>query len=189
MWKLLLCLTIPALFLTACNQGNQEEAENKEENVTFYQPLEYTEGEAIERRGKIPTGKDSYFKRTAEEENRNAKYNKTNRSHDNDFNNEDAMAILDNINELKEVTMSQVFTTEDKVYVAVMINPYDRRNHSIPGKIQSKVEELTDKKVIIWTNNNNWDNMKDLNARLKASQAPEKVKNRIREFFNQGASN
>ncbi|MGP4061583.1 YhcN/YlaJ family sporulation lipoprotein [Halobacillus sp. H74] len=184
MWKIIFMYLMVCTTLLACQAEDTAEPEPKEEE-SFYEPLEYRADEGVQRRGKIPTGKDSYFKRTAEEEFRNSRYNQTNRSHDNDFNNEDAMEIVEKVHELEEVTMAQAFSTDDHVYVAVMVNPYDRRDQSVPEKIQTKVEELTDKKVTIYTNNNNWDHMKDLNSRLKASQAPDRLKNQIRDFFKQ----
>lgn len=92
--------------------------------------------------------------------------------------------IMEKVNELEEVTMTQAFTDDKKVYLAVMINPYDRRDQSIPKKVEAKVKEITDKPIIIYTNNNNWDHMKDLNARLKASQAPAQLKVRSEISFS-----
>ncbi|ARI76943.1 YhcN/YlaJ family sporulation lipoprotein [Halobacillus mangrovi] len=188
MWRILLIMVLVGP-LVACN-GEQEAADqnrdqDKSQEESFYEPLEYSSDKAIERRGKIPTGKDSYFKRTAEDEFRNSKYGQTNRSHDNVFNDEEAMAIMEKVNELEEVTLTQAYSTDDHVYVAVMVNPYDRRDQSVTEKVQAKVKEITDKPISIYTNNNNWDHMKDMNARLKASKAPDDLKKRIKDFFNQ----
>ncbi|ELK45722.1 YhcN/YlaJ family sporulation lipoprotein [Halobacillus sp. ACCC02827] len=183
MWKLFIVFILIPGVLAACQTGKEETVPEPKESI--YEPMEYQADEGTERRGKIPTGKDSYFKRTADEEFRQSKYQETNRSHDNDFNNEDAMRVVEKVNELDEVTMAQAFSTDDRMYVAVMINPYDRRNQSIPDKIEEKVAEVSDKKVTIYTNNNNWDHMKDLNSRLKASDMPDKWKNRFQSFFNQ----
>ncbi|WP_226583343.1 YhcN/YlaJ family sporulation lipoprotein [Halobacillus litoralis] len=185
MWKSIATIACLSLLLIGCGTDETEKAAEPDERGDVYEPISYGNEGGIERRGQIPTGKDSYFKRTAEKEFRDAKYNATNRSHDNDFNNEDAMAVVEKVHELKEVTMAQAYSTDDYMYVAVMINPYDRRDQNIPKKIEDKVKEITDKKVTIYTNNNNWDHMKDMNARLKSSKAPDKVKERIRHFFNQ----
>ena len=91
---------------------------------------------------------------------------------------------MEKVNELDEITMTQAFTTDDKAYIAVMINPYNNRDHTISERVRAKAQEVTDKKVVIWTNNNNWDNMKDVNARLKASKAPDEIRDRIVHFFN-----
>lgn len=182
MWRILSFILLVSLTLLGCQS---EESKEPQEEQSSYEPLGYKEEGAIERRGQIPTGKDSYFKRTAEEEFRKSRYTQTNRSHDNDFNNEDAMAVVEKVHELEEVTMAQAFSTDDHMYVAIMVNPYDRRDQSIPKKVEKKVREMTDKKITIYTNNNNWDHMKNLNSRLKASEAPDRLKERIRDFFNQ----
>ncbi|MBA2173469.1 YhcN/YlaJ family sporulation lipoprotein [Halobacillus locisalis] len=181
MWRMIFVILFFSFTLVACN--NNEEATDTGDNNDQYEPLQYGADEGIERRGQIPTGKDSYFKRTAEEEFRNSRYGQTNQSHDNAFNNEDAMDIMEKVNELDEITMTQAFTTDDKAYIAVMINPYNNRDHTISERVRAKAQEVTDKKVVIWTNNNNWDNMKDVNARLKASKAPDEIRDRIVHFF------
>lgn len=183
MWKLIGVITLASVSLIACNA---EETLDQEKNTEEYEPMEYRAGDGVERRGQIPTGKDSYFKRTAEKEFRDTKYEESSRGHDNAFNNEDAMEVVEKVNELKEVTLTQAFTTDDKVYIAVMVNPYDNRDHSISERVRKKASEVTNKQAVIWINNNNWDNMKDLNARLKASKAPEDIKERILNFFNPG---
>jgi|GEM_PF-5226677 len=182
MWKYFMVLMFTVLLMAGCSAQPNEKAE---EETTYYEPITYGGDPGIKRRGQIPTGEDSWFKRTAEEEFRNSKFKETNRGHDNAFNNEESMVIMEKVNELEEVTMTQAFTDDKKVYLAVMINPYDRRDQSIPKKVEAKVKEITDKPIIIYTNNNNWDHMKDLNARLKASQAPAQLKSEIREFFQQ----
>ncbi|RWZ59956.1 hypothetical protein EQV77_01265 [Halobacillus fulvus] len=181
MWKetaLVLCLGIGLIGCQSENGSLQDDSED------FYEPVQYKADEGIKRRGQIPTGEDSYFKRSAEDEFRHSRYDETNKAHDNDFNNEESMTIMEKVNELDEVTLTQAFANDDHVYIAVMINPYNRRDHSIPEKIRAKVEPLTDKPITIYTNNNRWDNAKDLNARLNATQAPEKLKEKIRNFFN-----
>lgn len=183
MWKLIGVLAFSSLTLMACNV---DEALEPEEHTEEYEPMEYRGDTGIERRGQIPTGKDSYFKRTAEKEFRDTKYKESSRARDNAFNNEDAMEVVEKVNELKEVTLTQAFTTDDKVYIAVMVNPYDNRDHTMSARVRAKAKEVTDKQAVIWINNNNWDNMKDLNARLKSSKAPDDIKERIAEFFNQG---
>lgn len=180
MWKIIGVLTAVCV-LSACQ--SEEALEPGTSSGEIYEPISYGEVEDPERRGQIPTGKDSYFKRTAEKDFRNARYGETNRSHDNDFSNEDAMAVVEKIHEIKEVTMAQAYSTDEDMYIAVMINPTDRRDTDVTEKIKKKAGELTDKKLTIYTNNNNWDHMKDLNARLNAAEAPDRVKERIREFF------
>ncbi|MCA0969953.1 YhcN/YlaJ family sporulation lipoprotein [Halobacillus litoralis] len=182
MWKPATLSLLLALSLAACGS---DETLDLEKNTDKYEPLEYRADEGIERRGQIPTGEDSYFKRSAEQDHLESKYQNTSRGRDNAFNNEDSMEIVEKVNELKEVTLTQAFTTNDKVYIAVMVNPYDYRNSTISERVQQKAEEVTDKQTVIWINNNKWDNYKDMNARLRASEAPDEIKDKIMHFFKQ----
>lgn len=180
MYKFCMTLLLASLSLVGCGEENITQEDKTEE---FYEPLEYRSDNGIERRGQIPIGEDSYFKRTAEKQMRQSKYGETNRSYNNEFNNDESMKIVAEVNELKEVTLTQAFSTEDHIYIAVMVNPYDRRDHTITEKIQEKIEKMTNKPITIYTNNNNWDNMKDLNARVKASDAPKELKEKVLNFF------
>ncbi|UOQ93855.1 YhcN/YlaJ family sporulation lipoprotein [Halobacillus shinanisalinarum] len=182
MWKMITMFLLICIFLIACQA--EEPAETGEGNY-LYEPVEYGGNEAQDHDGRIPTGEDSYFKRRTDEEMRNTKYNESNRSHDNDFNNEDAMEITHAVNEFDEVTQTQTFTNGERVYVAVMINPYDRRNGKVVNKIRQKVETMTDLEVVVYSNNSQWEDVKDMNARLKATQAPENIKEKVTNFFKQ----
>ncbi|UOR12175.1 YhcN/YlaJ family sporulation lipoprotein [Halobacillus amylolyticus] len=182
MWKIITISLLSGTFLSGCQA---EEPAETGEGSYLYEPVEYGDKEAEDHDGRIPTGEDSYFKRRTDEEMRNTKYNESNRSHDNDFNNEDAMEITHAVNEFDEVTQTQTFTNGERVYVAVMINPYDRRNGQVVNKVREKVESMTDLPVIVYSNNSQWEDMKDMNARLKATQAPENIRERVTNFFKQ----
>ncbi|WP_163526466.1 YhcN/YlaJ family sporulation lipoprotein [Halobacillus ihumii] len=182
MWKIIAVSLLSGMFLVACQAD--EPAETGKESY-FYEPVEYGKEDAPKQEGKIPTGEENYFKRRADEEMRDTKYSETNRSHDNDFNNEDSMEITQAVNEFKEVTQTQTFTNGERVYVAVMINPHDRRNGKVIKKIRQKVEPMTDLPVTIYSNNSQWEDVKDLNARSKAQQLPENLREKIKQFFQQ----
>ncbi|MFQ3542646.1 YhcN/YlaJ family sporulation lipoprotein [Halobacillus rhizosphaerae] len=187
MWKITVMLMIMCLPLIACNAKEPKETgENQGESL--YQPLEYSGEKEETKKSRIPIGEDSYFKRSAEEEFNKAQYGKTNQAHNNDFYNEESIAITKAVNKFDEVTMTQAFETDDQVYVAVMLNPSDYRDRTIANKIRKKVEGMTDKPVTLYTNTSNWDQMKDLNSRLKASQAPDKLKENIKNFFNKASN-
>ncbi|UOQ46264.1 YhcN/YlaJ family sporulation lipoprotein [Halobacillus salinarum] len=187
MWKRTLIFLCASVLLSAC-QAKEPNAES-DHNETLYQPLEYRGDDKPEKKKQIPIGQDSYFKRSAEKEFNHAQYGETNKSHNNDFYNEESVAITKAVNTFDEVTMTQAFATDDHVYVAVMLNPRDYRDRKIANKIRRKVEGMTEKPVTVYTNTSNWDQMKDLNARLKASQAPNKLKKQVQDFFkmNKGA--
>ncbi|GGF06940.1 hypothetical protein GCM10010954_01760 [Halobacillus andaensis] len=173
-----------ALLLSACGNDIPDKV-NESQSDELYQPIEYTEDDGKKEGNQIPTGEDQYFKRTSQDEMRETKYSKTNRSHDNAFNNEESMAITQEVNELKEITMTQAFTNGEKAYVAVMVNPYDWRDEDIEEKILEKAQAVTDLPVVVYTNINSWEKKKDVNARRAADEAPDKVRERIRDFFKE----
>ncbi|WP_101844426.1 YhcN/YlaJ family sporulation lipoprotein [Halobacillus sp. Marseille-P3879] len=166
----------------ACTNDVPDKTEESQ-SEELYQPIEYTEDEGIPKGEQIPTGEDQFFKRSSQQEMRNSKYSKTTPGHDNAFNNEESMAITEEVNELKEVTMTQAFTNGEKAYVAVMLNPYDWRDEDIEEKVLKKAESVTDLPVVVYTNVNSWDKKKDENARKGADEAPDKIRERIRDFF------
>ncbi|WP_173916023.1 YhcN/YlaJ family sporulation lipoprotein [Halobacillus sp. Marseille-Q1614] len=182
MWKIIGFLTIAALSLMACNQDVPEKEETAQEEL--YQPMEYSEDEGKKKGTQIPTGEDQYFKRSAQEEMKENKYSETTKSHDNPFNNEDAMLITEKVNELKEVTLTQTFTNGEKAFIAVKVNPTDRRDKDIEEKIIKKAETVTDLPIVVYTNINAWNQKKEEDNRRMATEAPEKIKQRISDFFS-----
>lgn len=184
MWKCICMLTGCGIILMACS-GDVPEKTEESQSEELYQPIEYTEDDGSVQSEEIPTGEDQYFKRSTQEENKETKYSETNRSHDNDFNNEESMLITQKVNELKEITLTQAFTNGEKAYVAVMINPYDRRDKDIEEKVMEKASTVTDLPIVVYTNINVWDQKKDDNARIKAAEAPKALQERIQQFFNQ----
>ncbi|MFD2926093.1 YhcN/YlaJ family sporulation lipoprotein [Halobacillus naozhouensis] len=182
MWKIIAISLMSGIFLVACQADGPAKTGNES---YFYEPVEYGKEDAPKHEGKIPTGEENYFKRSTDEEMRDSKYSETNKSHDNDFNNEESMEITQAVNELTEVTQTQAFTNGERVYVAVMINPHDRRNGNVIKEVRQKVESMTDLPVTVYSNNSQWEDMKDLNARLKAQQMPKNLRERIKQFFQQ----
>ncbi|MCP3025554.1 YhcN/YlaJ family sporulation lipoprotein [Halobacillus sp. A5] len=178
------CLFLLVLALSGCTNDVPDKTEESQ-SEELYQPIEYSEDEGKKEGSQIPTGEDQFFKRSSQDEMRESKYSETTRGHDNSFNNEESMAITQEVNELKEVTMTQAFTNGEKAYVAVMVNPYDWRDEDIEEKVLEKAEGVTDLPVVVYTNINSWDKKKDENARRAADEAPDKVRERIRDFFKE----
>ncbi|MCP3030439.1 YhcN/YlaJ family sporulation lipoprotein [Halobacillus sp. A1] len=182
MWKILIVILLAAV-LSACKDDIPEKT-NESQSDELYQPIEYTDEDKKPKGTQIPTGEDQFFKRSTQEEMRETKYSETTRSHDNAFNNEEAMLITQEVNELKEVTLSQAFTNGEKAYVAVMVNPHDYKDEKIAEKVLEKAEAVTDLPVVVYTNVSQWDRRKDEDARSRAAEAPEALKKQIKDFFN-----
>ncbi|WP_179134030.1 YhcN/YlaJ family sporulation lipoprotein [Halobacillus massiliensis] len=182
MWKIYGIFAVAVLSMTACAGNDHVKENNVQEEL--YQPMEYTEDKGEKKGTQIPTGEDQYFKRSYQEEMKENKYSETTRSHDNPFNNEDAMIITEKVNELKEVTLTQTFTNGEKAYIAVKVNPADRRDKDIEEKIIKKAETVTDLPIVVYTNLNAWNQKKEEANRQKAAEAPEKIKQKVSDFFS-----
>ncbi|MFD1018889.1 YhcN/YlaJ family sporulation lipoprotein [Thalassobacillus hwangdonensis] len=180
-----LLMVVSLFILGGCGQDDQAQEKQQNDTENLYQPMKSGEQNDEVETPDPDYGNRPYHKRDETREIRNTQYGESNRSHDNGFYNEESLRITEAVNEIKEVTMTQAIATEDRIMVAVMINPYDQRDHSVAQKVRHKVEKMANgKKVYVYTNNNRWDHMKDLNARLKAEQAPGKVKEQINEFID-----
>lgn len=169
------------ILMTGCN--TEEAQENSKQN-NVYDPLETTEKNNGTESNELRRGAPNRIKREAEEDMRNTTYNISDRAHNNEYYNEQSMAITRSINELPQVTTSTALATEDRVLVGVVPTIYGRKEHNLKNLVREKVAEVTDEKnVVIYMNHSDWEELRDLNARVRAEKAPEKVKEEINKFL------
>ncbi|MFG6114198.1 YhcN/YlaJ family sporulation lipoprotein [Halobacillus sp. MO56] len=163
---------------------NTEEAQENSKQNNVYDPLETTEKNNDTDSNELRRGAPNRLKREAEEDMQNTTYNITDRAHDNEYFNEKSMKITRSINELPQVTTSNVIATKDHVLVGVIPTPYGRKNHNLKNLVREKVAEVTDEQdVVIYMNHSDWEELKDLNARVRAEKAPDRVKEEINKFL------
>ncbi|SEA94602.1 Sporulation lipoprotein YhcN/YlaJ (Spore_YhcN_YlaJ) [Thalassobacillus cyri] len=169
------------ILMTGCN--TEEAQENSKQN-NVYDPLETTEKNNDTESNELRRGAPNRIKREAEEDMRNTTYNMSDRAHNNEYYNEQSMAITRSINELPQVSTSTAFATEDRVLVGVVPTIYGRKDHNLKNLVREKVAEVTEEKnVVIYMNHSDWEELRDLNARVRAEKAPEKVKGEINKFL------
>ncbi|WP_051353129.1 YhcN/YlaJ family sporulation lipoprotein [Thalassobacillus devorans] len=182
MWKKPIAWAFIVALMTGCN--TDESRENTTQN-NVYDPLETTEQQNNDTdRNETRRGAPNKLKREAEKDMQNTTYNITDRAHDNDYFNEKSMEITRSINELPQVTTSRAIATKERVLVGVVPTPYGRKDHNLKNLVRKKVAEITDEKdVVIYMNHSDWEELKDLNARVKAEKTPERVKEQINNFL------
>ncbi|MBM7554635.1 YhcN/YlaJ family sporulation lipoprotein [Thalassobacillus pellis] len=182
MWKKPLTGFVFLLVITSgCNTADETRQEDQQ---NIYESVTDDREQGVQQDYRPRHGAPNLFKQEEEEEMKNAEHEKTNRGHDNDFYNEQSLAITREVNEMKEVVMTQAIATENRVMVAVMLDPYSRRDRSVKRLIRERVDAMTDvEEIYVYTNYSKWDEMKNLNARVRAAQAPEKVKEEINQFL------
>ncbi|QTM99941.1 hypothetical protein ERJ70_11960 [Sediminibacillus dalangtanensis] len=86
------------------------------------------------------------------------------------FYNEQSQTISEDLNQLDEITLAQVYVTEDRVIVSLTLNQeYDDKAASIADKVYSKVERQAEgKEVLVYTGDIYWNQMRDRDAREPA---------------------
>ncbi|MFG6118961.1 YhcN/YlaJ family sporulation lipoprotein [Thalassobacillus sp. B23F22_16] len=184
MWKQLAAGTfVIAFVLAGCN--TQETRQNDQDTNT-YDPLETTEqGNSETNKEELRRGAPNKIKREAEEDMRDTTYNISNRAHDNDFYNEKSMEVTRAVSELSEVSVARAIATDGRILVGVVPTPHAKDDHDLKNKVRNKVAEVSDEKdVVIHVNHSDWDEMKDLDARVRAEKAPEKVREEINKFID-----
>lgn len=99
------------------------------------------------------------------------------------FTNEQSKEIANHLMKHQDIKAAQVAVTDEKIVVGVMLN--DHGNHNITTDIKKEVRKLEpNKTIVVYTDDNNWDRMSNLKARLKQSNLPDDIKDNMKELFN-----
>ncbi|MGJ9457087.1 YhcN/YlaJ family sporulation lipoprotein [Oceanobacillus sp. CF4.6] len=100
------------------------------------------------------------------------------------FTNEESIRITEELKKRKDIIQAQVASTDDRIIVAVMLREHFDRQ--IPDDIEENVREIvpqTDKEIIVYTDDIQWDRMKDFDARLQSKNMGEGMENVIEDLF------
>lgn len=174
------------LFVVLMAGGCSNDDENKEASVDNDQPqaINYeTQGEQNERLGlrNQSIGEQGGYPQT-EQNDLNRGDNPTGDNTDS-FTNEQSKQIANHLMNRRDIRVAQVAVTDDKVVVAVIL--VDHNDHEISTDIKKDVRKFEpDKTIVVYTDDNNWDRVNNLKARLKQSNLPNDVKDNIKQFFN-----
>ncbi|MDC3415648.1 YhcN/YlaJ family sporulation lipoprotein [Aquibacillus salsiterrae] len=88
---------------------------------------------------------------------------------ENGFYSEESIKVGNAVNRIEAVKLSQVYSTEDKVFVSVMLDQeeYSTGIEQIKEQIYRTASKIvTDKEVIVWTDDVYWNELKDRQARF-----------------------
>ncbi|WP_158591724.1 YhcN/YlaJ family sporulation lipoprotein [Oceanobacillus halophilus] len=90
------------------------------------------------------------------------------------FTNEETELISKKLKQQKDIIQAQVASTEDRIIVAVMLREhFDHNVTSDIDDIEKQVKKIvpnTEKQIIVYTDDVQWDRMKNLNARYKSGK-------------------
>ncbi|WP_249870983.1 YhcN/YlaJ family sporulation lipoprotein [Oceanobacillus saliphilus] len=100
------------------------------------------------------------------------------------FTNEESIRISEELAKQKDIIQAQVASTEDRIIVAVMLR--EHFDHHVAHKIEDEVRKIvpdSDKQIIVYTDDIQWDRMKNIDARLGARETGYELGNILEEFF------
>jgi len=100
------------------------------------------------------------------------------------FTNEESVHITRALEKQKDIIQAQVASLEDRIVVAVMLR--EHLDHDVSQRIEKDVKEIvpdTNKQIIVYTDDIQWDRMKNLDTRLKAKTVGDDLENSIKELF------
>ncbi|MDL4841644.1 YhcN/YlaJ family sporulation lipoprotein [Aquibacillus rhizosphaerae] len=103
------------------------------------------------------------------------------------FYNDESAKVSQEVNKLKEVNLSQVIVTENKIIVSAMLeqNEYSDDIDAIIKKIgDSAANIFPNKEITVYTDAIYWNEMRNLNSRLKSTKDPHESNNHINDFIN-----
>lgn len=179
-------LTYTALLLAVLVVGGCSTEENNEASQNNDQPqtINYeTQGEQNERLGlgDQSIGEKGGYPQTDQDD-----YNRGDNTIGKNtdlFTNEQSKKIADRIMQRQDIKAAQVAITDDKVVIGVMLN--DHSDHDITRAIKQDVRKIEkNKTIVVYTDDNNWDRMSNLKAKLKQSTLPKDIKDDLKDLFN-----
>lgn len=104
------------------------------------------------------------------------------------FTTDEAVAISDRLRGKSVINQAQVASTGDRIIIGVMLTKYAKRHaddQQIIREIETEVQSMAPgKEIIVYTDDDRWNQMKDLNASMKKTNADEKADEYIDRFIN-----
>lgn len=172
---------LAVLVVGGCStEGNNEASQNNDQPQTINYE---TQGEKNERLGlgDQSIGEKGGYPQTDQDD-----YNRGDNTIGKNtdlFTNEQSKKIADRIMQRQDIKAAQVAITDDKVVIGVMLN--DHSDHDITRAIKQDVRKIEkNKTIVVYTDDNNWDRMSNLKAKLKQSTLPKDIKDDMKDLFN-----
>ncbi|WP_339228268.1 YhcN/YlaJ family sporulation lipoprotein [Oceanobacillus sp. FSL K6-2867] len=175
-----MCLIFLVVLLTGCNAGQETSEEQKSDMV---QPIHF-EPETDEN-NRYKSRQPSIGERGGYPQSKQEAANKSDFAHYSDsFTNEESARITEELSKQKDIIQAQAASTEDRIVVSVILR--EHFNHDISHNIKEEVRKIvpnTDKQIIVYTDDIEWDRMKNLDARLQAKNNGDDLEAFIKELF------
>ncbi|WP_087971793.1 YhcN/YlaJ family sporulation lipoprotein [Oceanobacillus rekensis] len=180
MLKNLMLFIFMIFVMAACNGGEQETSEQP--NGGAVQPMHFDEktrdiydrqGPSIGEQGGYPQSKQRGVNSSDFSEYSDA------------FTNEESIRIMEELVKQKDIIQAQVASTDDRIIVAVMLR--ENLDREIADDIEAEVKEIvpaSDKEVIVYTDDVQWDRMKNFDSRIQSEDMDEDTTNFMEEFFH-----
>ncbi|MCT2537978.1 YhcN/YlaJ family sporulation lipoprotein [Aquibacillus koreensis] len=117
-------------------------------------------------------------------DNQNTKYTEQ-------FYNEESQKVSEAVNKIEAVSITQVFSTEDQIFVSPLLEQTEYKDQDDVDRIVEQVRKqvrqiVPDKEIVIYTDDIYWNEMRNINARNVEN--PDEARDYIQDFidnFNQ----
>lgn len=175
-------LIFVALLAGGCSNdnGQDEASKNNNQPQTINYETQEEQNQRLDLRDQTIGEKGGYPQTDQDDLNRGD--NQTGNNTD-IFTNEQSKKIANRLMKRQDIKAAQVAITDDKIVVGVMLN--DHSNHNITTGIKKDVRKFEpDKTIVVYTDDNNWDRMSNLKAKLKQSNLPNDIKDNMKDLFN-----
>lgn len=158
--------------ITACTNEPTDKAENGNQQST--QPIHYeTEQEKRERLGTFAENGKKKYPQSEQKKGTEANFKN---GYSDSFTNEETEMITRALKNKTQIVQAQVAATEDRIIVGVMLK--DDVRQDIGNEIKQEVKKLvpnSNKEIIVYTDEEHWNKMKNLDNRLKPKYNGEKL--------------
>lgn len=167
------------LIVTACSPNEQGASERT--NNSSVQPIHFDKKQSDIYDNEEPSiGEQGGYPQSEQNGVNQADF----RNYSDAFTNEESLFITKELEKQKDIIQAQVASSEDRIVVAVMLR--EHVDHDMPQKIEEDVKELvpgTNKQIIVYTDDVQWNQMKNLDTRLKAKTIGDDLENTIKDLF------
>lgn len=178
----IMALIVTLMIVTAgCANTNEEGMQKTSQDKPDTHPISY-ENEGNQK----GTTQDNAVRQQERQERINS--GQTDGNNVDIFTTEEAADISHQLRERTDVSQAQVATTKDRVIIGVMLSKNAKHftdDQQIIREIEQEVSSMIpEKEVVVYTDDAHWNQMKDLNAKAKQSNAGENIEDYIEKFLN-----
>ena len=179
MLKNVILLILVMFVMAACNHGELETSEKRNDSV---QPMHFDEKTRdIYDKQEPSIGEQGGYIQSEQKGANSSDFSKYN----DPFTNEETIRITEELVKQKDIVQAQVASTDERLIVAVMLR--ENLDRDIADDIEADVRKIvpeSDKEIIVYTDDVQWDRMKDFDARFGSKETDDNLDNMMKEFFH-----